>query len=95
MMEIANLLLGVGVLATFGVLVWLLRKLEKDRTVKISQLAEGLGLEFHPLGCCVEAIDGTIVYYNILRSGRINRKPEDYPRLLDEAYRLLRLILDR
>ena len=48
-----------------------------------------------PPGCCVEAIDGTIVYYNILRSGRINRKPEDYPRLLDEAYRLLRLILDR
>jgi hypothetical protein len=225
MMEIAQLLLGLGVLATFGVLVWLLRKLEKERTVKISQLAAGLGLEFHPLGdialqqrlgklhlfnighsrelinlvtgekddcrisifdyhystfsgkgrsetkltvvalesprlripaftlrpefsldkiggriglqdidfednvsfsqgyvlkssdegetrklfnralqdffvqqspgCCVEAIDGTIVYYNILRSGRINRKPEDYPRLLDEAYRLLRLILDR
>ena len=225
MMEIAQLLLGLGVLATFGVLVWLLRKLEKECTVKISQLAAGLGLEFHPLGdtalqqrlgklhlfnighsrelinlvtgekddsrisifdyhystfsgkgrsetkltvvalesprlripaftlrpefsldkiggriglqdidfednvsfsqgyvlkssdegetrklfnralqdffvqqspgCCVEAIDGTIVYYNILRSGRINRKPEDYPRLLDEAYRLLRLILDR
>lgn len=225
MMEIAQLLLGLGVLATFGVLAWLLRKLEKERTFKISQLAAGLGLEFHPLGdtalqqrlgklhlfnvghsrklinlvtgdkddcrtsifdyhystfsgkgrsqtkltvvalesprlripaftlrpefsldkiggriglqdidfednvsfsqgyvlkssdegetrklfnralqdffvqqppgCCVEAIDGTIVYYNILRSGRINRKPKDYPRLLDEAYRLLRLILDR
>lgn len=50
MMEIAQLLLGLGVLATFGVLVWLGRKLEKDRTVKISQLAAGLGLEFHPLG---------------------------------------------
>jgi hypothetical protein len=45
-----------------------------------------------PPGCCVEAINGTIVYCNILR---INRKPEGYPQLLDESYRLLRLILDR
>jgi hypothetical protein len=42
-------------------------------------------------GCCVEAFPGIMVYY-IPRS---RRKPEEFPSLLEEAYQVFGVIVDR
>lgn len=42
-------------------------------------------------GCCVEAFPGIMVYYI---PGR-RRKPEEFPRLLEEAYQVFGVIVDR
>lgn len=42
-------------------------------------------------GCCVEASPGIMVYY--IPSSR--RKPEEFPGLLEEAYRVFGVIVDR